>query len=110
MIEKIKHLFGFSKTFGVARSPLWSDVRKQHIKSNPLCAVCDRESTILNPNEVHHIHPFHLDPILELTYTNLITLCRPHHYLFGHFNDWESFNPNVEQDTRVWRLKIKNRP
>ena len=50
---------------------------------------------------MHHIHPFHLHPEMELEPWNLITLCekRGHdcHFVFGHFHNWRAFNPIVKQ-------------
>jgi len=107
MIEFIRQLFG--NRFGVARSPQWEQVRKDFLKAHPLCAVCGRKGSLLKPNEVHHIKPFHLHPELELDPNNLITLERDFHLLFGHLMDWKSYNPDVVKDAEEWNLKISNR-
>ena len=96
-------------TFG-GRSGSWPRVRKAFLKENPLCAVCGRKSTLLNPNECHHVVPFSVDVSLELLPSNLCTLCRPCHYLVGHLTSWSSFNSSVREDARVWRRKVDNRP
>ena len=105
--------FGYSeyaRLGGRSRSPLWSKTRNVFIKEHPICEVCGRHGTLLRPNEVHHCLPFYLHPELELESTNLITLCREHHLLFGHYMNWKSYNINVRSDAELWLLKIINRP
>lgn len=95
-----------ARTLGAARSPQWERVRKTWITVHPFCAVCGTSENC----EVHHKQPFHLHPALELDPTNFITLCRPHHYLFGHFMNWSSFNATVVDDSSAWNDRIENRP
>lgn len=105
-------IFDFFKnrTFGAIRSPKWSEVEKTHLQKEPLCVVCNTKGSFLNSLNVHHIEPFHLNPKLELDPTNLITLCRQHHFLFGHFLNWSSYNKTVRSDSELWNNNIKNRP
>jgi hypothetical protein len=111
MIETIKLWLGIYPIFGgFPRSPLWSAVRKQHLKKFPACAVCGKESTLLKPVEVHHCIPYSVDAKMELRMENLITLCRPDHLLFGHLNSFQSFNKKVREDAKIMRNKIKSRP
>ena len=88
------------------RSSGWAKVEKEHLVSFPVCAVCETKDGL----NVHHIKPFHLFPALELEPTNLITLCRAHHELFGHLDEWKSYNVNVIDDAKTWNDKIKKRP
>jgi len=94
------------------RSGEWPRVRAAHLLGNPTCAVCGGDKKI----EVHHIHPFHLHPELELDPSNLITLCESGkggmncHLAEGHLGDFHSFNVDVVQDTAKWAAKIKGRP
>lgn len=88
------------------RSPQWREVRNAYVRQHPTCAVCGGDEDI----EAHHVRPFHLEPALELDPNNLITLCRPHHYLVGHLMDWRSFNRDVRLDAAVWLQKIRTRP
>jgi hypothetical protein len=80
------------------RSASWPKVRKAHLADNPVCRACGGDKNL----EVHHIAPFHLHPELELDPHNLITLCerasRNCHFVFGHFFDWQKFNPNVRNE------------
>jgi 5-methylcytosine-specific restriction protein A len=94
------------------RSGSWRTVRATHLKKHPKCFVCLGTKKI----EVHHIHPFHLVPGLELDPANLITLCENGsdgincHLAFGHLGNFKSFNASVLADTAVWRIKILTRP
>ena len=54
--------------------------------------------------------PVHIDPSRELDESNLMTLCEPHHYTFGHYCKWASRNENVRRDADTWRRKILERP
>lgn len=97
---------------GLCRSGRWPTVRSWHLQEKPTCAVCGG----LKKVEVHHIHPFHLHPELELEPDNLITLCEHDddgvncHLFFGHLGNFKSFNTDVEQDAAAWRQKIAARP
>lgn len=103
----LRRLFGLDPIFGgVPRSPLWPHVRRQHLKNHPTCAVTGRQDNL----EVHHIHPYHLEPSLELNSRNLITLNRDVHFIFGHLMNWSSYNPDIEWDAESFRRKIENRP
>ena len=91
--------------YGSPRSSEWSKVRNDYLEKHPTCAVCGTNKKC----EVHHIFPYHLKPELELNQKNLITLCRPHHLLFGHLMSWKSFNKKVISDTQTWKKKVANR-
>ena len=97
-------MFRFLKDFG--RSPQWSEIRKNHLKSQPECQACGRNKDI----EVHHIEPFHVNPLRELDPTNLITLCKSCHLTFGHLMDYKSWNKDVVSDSMSYRTKLKQRP
>lgn len=93
------------------RSSKWPTVRKYHIQANPVCVACGSKEGL----HVHHIKPFHSHPELELVPTNLITLCREHHFSIGHDPDgpgprkpdWKESNPNVIRDAQLHRHKLK---
>jgi 5-methylcytosine-specific restriction endonuclease McrA len=89
------------------RSPKWQTVRKNHIKNNPCCIACGRDTKL----EVHHKIPVHISPELELDPSNLVTLCStPCHLLFGHLMNFKSYNKMVIEDCAVYLNKVKNRP
>jgi 5-methylcytosine-specific restriction endonuclease McrA len=104
-----------AQKYGLARSPEWPAVAREHLLHEPACTVCGHEGEGL---QVHHIKPFHLFPQLELDPNNLITLCeirgRDHHLLLGHLDDWESYNLNVREDVKRFHkenaLQIKANP
>lgn len=97
---------------GMKRSGKWAGVRKLHLQNNPTCAVCGGTAKA----EVHHVHPFHLYPELELDMANLITLCEDNsdgvdcHLGFGHLGNFKSYNVDIIEDAKKWNDKIKNRP
>lgn len=89
---------------GAKRSPKWPAVQRQYLVKYSECAVCEKCKDI----EVHHILPFHLFPDHELLPENLISLCRTHHFLFGHLSaDWSCFNPLVRADAEIWRFRLR---
>ncbi|NBP15368.1 HNH endonuclease [bacterium] len=97
-------MFRFIDNFG--RSSSWNKVRNDYIKNNPKCAACGKIKNL----EVHHIIPYKIDKTKELDIDNLITLCRDHcHFVFGHFMDWKSYNPEVKEDASRYLAKIKQK-
>ena len=93
------------KLFGAKRSKDWSKTRKAWLKENPNCAVCNKPA-----KTPHHKNPFHLFPKEELNLKNLITLCSIHHLHFGHLGNYASYNKNIEEDSKIWNKKYKERP
>jgi len=89
------------------RSDEWARVRRRFKKMHPECAVCGATKGTM---VVHHILPYWKYREQELETDNLITLCRTHHWTFGHLCDWKSYNLNVVEDAEIWREKIENRP
>lgn len=77
------------------RSPRWSHVRDEHLKTNNVCRACNGTRLL----QVHHVKPFHEHPELELDPTNLITLCTWQlcHLKIGHGGDFGFFNPKVRE-------------
>lgn len=88
------------------RSGHWPKIRADHLAKFPVCEVCGTVDKL----DVHHCQPFHEHPELECDPANLITLCRDHHFLFGHLLAWPSHNPAVREDAATWREKIAGRP
>ena len=89
------------------RSTKWPKVRDAHLKIDPVCNVCGGIEDL----NVHHIIPFHIDKSKELDPNNLITLCngRGCHFAFGHLFDWQSSNPSVVQDSKLFKKKVEER-
>ena len=58
---------------------------------------------------VHHIEDFSTNPDRELDPTNLITLRRDIHLLFGHLGNYRSINPDIIEDAKVWKVKLEGR-
>lgn len=104
---------------GIApRSKCWHKARADFIADHPDCAACGT----MEDCEVHHVRPFHeviADPAtayLECDPSNLITLCRQHHFELGHRcstgkSNWGlCSNPNVRDDAAKWRREHKLPP
>lgn len=101
-------ILGFGKSIRYAtRSGRWKTIRKEFLKNNGVCAACGTSRDL----EVHHIVPVHIDGSKELEIDNLITLCAEScHILFGHLMDFKSYNPSVQEDCKLMRQKIDQRP
>ena len=98
---------------GASRSNKWPTIRKQYLKQHPRCAVCGKVGILLRLNSVHHKRPFNAFPELELEPQNLATLCESKgmscHITFGHLGNFRFYNPNVNEDIRIWKEKVKQR-
>jgi 5-methylcytosine-specific restriction protein A len=97
VINQVRAVFRDTMTGG-KRSPQWPKVEKAFRAAHPTCAACGTTEKI----QVHHKHPFHLFPALELDPNNLISLCMgPNecHLLVGHGDNFKAWNPNVEADS-----------
>ena len=96
---------------GTKRSDKWPEVRAAYLKEHSSCAVCGGTEKL----EVHHCHPFHLHPELELDDTNFITLCEANkdgfdcHLGIGHSGSFKAYNPNVIEDAALINKRIKER-
>lgn len=97
---------------GSRRHKDWWKLRNEHIRNNPICAVCHGTKKLV----VHHILPYHLFPDKEREPTNLITLCeytgRGHkalncHLLIGHLGDYRRVNVTCTADVWVWYHRLK---
>src|SRR5207245_7455152 len=92
MIRRLLHKLIQRKPNLGPRSPHWPTVRKAHLLKYPKCAACAGMKCL----EVHHLQPYHLAPHLELDPANLVTLCEcpSHscHFIFGHLQEWHSYN------------------
>ena len=84
------------------RSPKWETVRRHYIKSHGECEACGARTDL----NVHHIRPFHLFPELELSESNLITLCRKHHFELGHKKDWSDYDVDVRAHAAELRKSL----
>jgi len=105
MIKTIQHGFNLARHFfrdvGVdaKRSGKWPTVEKHFKETHPTCAACGSKTRL----NVHHIHPFHVFPNLELDSNNLITLCmdtKECHLQLGHLGNFKMYNPNIKEDAK----------
>lgn len=90
------------------RSVEWHSVRNRFVAEHPVCEACGSTDQL----NVHHVEPFHTNPELELQPSNLITLCREHHFRVGHDPDgpwkpskpnWSLSNPLVREHSKLIR-------
>jgi hypothetical protein len=92
-------------TAAESRSPEWPRIRADHLRTEPECAACGKREFL----NVHHIYPFHLFPDRELDQSNLITLCRDHHFSLGHAGvSWSAYNPDVRIDAQAYRSFLRH--
>lgn len=90
----------------LSRSYKWKKLRIKHLEQENSCRAC---SSVKNLH-VHHIVPVHVDSSKEFEETNLITLCKTCHFVFGHLMDWNSWNQDVIKDSEVYNNKVLNKP
>ena len=81
------------------RDDSWPIVRNRFVERYPYCECCGTEEDI----NVHHIMPVKWFPELELIPYNLITLCRGHHFTYGHLRNWKKWNPMVWESTILYK-------
>jgi hypothetical protein len=74
-------------------------------EANPTCEVCGAKSNITNGNRnpVHHRMPVHVAPELAATQSNLVTLCRRHHFWVGHCGNYRAYNANLNKTIEAVR-------
>lgn len=65
----------------------WSDLAIGWLKDYPGCAACGRKKGCVP----HHIIPVHVDRKLEMSLSNLITLCPKCHLVIGHGGNWRHY-------------------
>jgi hypothetical protein len=85
------------------RAGEWRRVRAEHLAKHPACEVCGRTKNLA----VHHIFPVSVAPDLELTESNLITLCETScHFMFGHFFNYHCYNRDVRKMAAAFRREM----
>lgn len=79
----------------------WNNYKRQYkLRHQPLtCAVCGKFNTV----DFHHIVPTSVNPDLAQVDSNIVILCRLHHFIVGHNSNWTQYNPDVLRD--IERLK-----
>jgi len=82
-----------------SRDGEWRPTRNQFIKKFDSCECCGSKTDL----NVHHVYPVRWYPYLELEPYNLITLCRKHHFDYGHFRNWQKWNPDVWEMAQLYK-------
>jgi 5-methylcytosine-specific restriction protein A len=98
-------LYGAITGIFTGRSSKWPAVRKAFLRKHPRCELTGATDNL----DVHHVAPFHERPELELDESNMMTLRRDAHLLFGHLGDWQSINPDVRFDVAAWHERFLKR-
>ena len=81
-------------TFTVLHSDYqWRKTRNLYFEDHPVCEMCGIDKDV----QVHHVKPWHLNPDLRYDLDNLISLCQPCHFRFGHGRNWKAYNANVKE-------------
>lgn len=111
VIKRIKDAITGKARVSDRRSSKWPSVRAAYLERNPACAACGGTKKL----EVHHIVPFHVDPSLELSESNLVTLCESWrngmncHLLVGHKGSYRRWNKRVLAHTKITMLFLFGR-
>lgn len=106
LIARIKDAVQGKAPLGSKRSSQWRSVRAAHLRLSPACEVCGGTKKL----EAHHIKSFHEHPELELTPSNLLTLCDSNkrcHWAFGHLWNWKKTNQTAEEDAHYWFMRTQ---
>ncbi len=107
MIQRLKDWWR-GNTFGAIRTPECLKAMKEYKRLHPACEITGS----LKGVEPHHILPVHLYPEHAANPNNFICLstkvmgCNLH-LLIGHLGNYKKENPNVVEDARIWREKLK---
>lgn len=87
------------------RSPKRHHYNTMQVIKHPNCIICDRTADKVEL-VAHHIYPISLLRLinrldLELDDRNIRTICEDKklgcHYLFAHYQDWKSYNPDIDE-------------
>ena len=77
-----------------------SKAKKAYREDNPTCELCGAKRSLLQGRavDVHHILPVHVHPEYASNRSNLLSLCRRHHWWVGHCGvSWKTYNPYVDK-------------
>jgi len=83
----------------------WFALRNAYIGVYPTCEACGTKKKL----NVHHIIPERENYKLVLEWTNLITMCRRHHFTQGHMMNWKTYNPDVRELVKIYRKYYNDR-
>lgn len=115
MLHIVKLAISKARELAVKKNPLgkrsskWPAIEKAKLSKSPACECCGATKHL----QVHHIHPFHLHPELELDMNNLVTLCMDKnecHIKVGHGDNFKAYNPNLLSDLADAKSDISKLP
>ena len=96
-------IFGDPIFGGIPRSSKWPKIRNDFIRQYPNCEACG-----VKAETVHHIIPYHKNPLLELDTSNLISLCDECHLVLAHLKSFQRFDSDIKEVTRLFKKKVEN--
>ena len=85
----------------------WKSYKRTYTqRHHPLvCAACGSYTRI----DLHHVKPVAQFPELEFEDSNIIPLCRPHHFIIGHRQNWSDYNPLFWEDLNKIKVSLFNK-
>jgi len=57
----------------------WRRLSELKRQEDPLCEECEREGMVTPATEVHHIIPVRLAPMMRLSWSNIVSVCKACH-------------------------------
>jgi hypothetical protein len=74
----------------------WKNFRLRLIKErHPLrCRLCGDWKKV----QLHHVLPVSIRPDLECERSNIVELCKLHHFIIGHLSNWTNYNVHFWED------------
>lgn len=107
MIQEIKKLVSGQNALR-RRASEWPRLRNWYLSKNPKCAACGSTENL----EVHHLVPYAVAPELELSVSNLMTLCESKklgfscHLVIGHHGNFKLANKWAREDAKTWHERM----
>lgn len=71
----------------------WRKTARLYMVDHKVCELCAEDSEL----QVHHVVPWHISAELRFVLSNLVCLCQPCHFRFGHWRRWKDSNPEIRQ-------------
>lgn len=87
--------------YAEARSGHWPAFLKEFLRKNPECLGCGRHA-----QTGHHEVPYHVDPSLELTESNVVPVCVGCHWVLCHLSDWHVYDPECRKALLAHRGRV----
>jgi len=85
----------------------WKSYKRTYIqRHHPIvCAACGRYDRL----DLHHVKPVAEFPELQFEDSNIVPLCRLHHFIIGHLSNWAIYNPNFWDDLNKIKISFTHK-